>query len=295
MNPWKGAGPWGGVPRFTWAGKPAASSYPVGQPVFITDIGNGTYFFSDGLYWRPISGVANIFSQGAPVLIPPGNGAGVGIVWSSNVGGFNLVTTTFGANDWNSYPVGFWCYFLANTFNGASAAGYYWTVMSSSSAGVVYQDYWNGAGRPPAAPTSPTAWGAGATTAATNYTTVSPATDYQLWSVSVPAGLLLPDARLRINHVWGMSNSAVGKRFTTKAGTITLDTTSRTTVNVEAPRVETFNTGRVDRQQNAFNNAAYLTAAANFGVDQIIYLYGQFASGQTEWLGSKAANIELIS
>lgn len=280
---------------YTWAGKPAAASYPVGQPIFITDLGNGTYFFSDGTYWRPLSGVANIFSQGAPALIPPGNGAGVGIVWSSNVGGFNLVTTTFGASDWNAYPVGFWCYFLINTFNGASAAGYYWTVMSSSSAGVVYQDYWNGAGRPPAAPASPTAWSAGATTAATNYTTVSTATDYQLFSCSIPAGLVPPDARLRITHLWGMSNSASGKRFTTKAGTTTLDATTRTTVNADSPKLEVINMGRVDRQHTTFNANHDITAAVNFGVDQTLYLYGQLVAAQTEWAAAKATIIELIS
>ena len=280
---------------YTWAGKPSAASYPVGQPIFITDIGNGVYFFSDGTYWRPVSGVANIFSQGAPVLIPPGDGAGVGIVWSSNVGGFNLVTTTFGSSDWAAYPVGFWCYFLANTFNGTSTAGYYWTVMSSSSAGVVYQDYWNGAGRPPAAPASPTAWNAGATTAATNYTTVIAATNYQLLSVPIPAGLMPPDAKLRITYLWGLSYSAVQRRFTTKAGAVQLDTTARSSTSASGPRLEVANMGRVDRQHNIFSDNHDGATAADFGVDQTIYLYGQFVTLQTEWLASMAMTIELIS
>lgn len=44
-----------GVPlEYTWATKPAASSVRANHVIFVTDIGNGSYFISDGTYWKKV-------------------------------------------------------------------------------------------------------------------------------------------------------------------------------------------------------------------------------------------------
>ena len=44
-----------GVPlEYTWATKPAASSVRADHVIFVTDIGNGSYFISDGTYWKKV-------------------------------------------------------------------------------------------------------------------------------------------------------------------------------------------------------------------------------------------------
>ena len=44
-----------GVPlEYTWATKPAASSVRADHVIFVTDIGNGSYFISDGTYWEKV-------------------------------------------------------------------------------------------------------------------------------------------------------------------------------------------------------------------------------------------------
>ena len=62
------------APFYTWAGKPAAGSYPVGQSVFITDVGgwngtthSGSFWFSNGTLWRPVSGVLMLAASVASV------------------------------------------------------------------------------------------------------------------------------------------------------------------------------------------------------------------------------------
>ena len=44
-----------GVPtEYTWETKPAASSVRANHVIFVTDIGNGSYFISDGTYWKKV-------------------------------------------------------------------------------------------------------------------------------------------------------------------------------------------------------------------------------------------------
>ena len=44
-----------GVPlEYTWATKPVASSVRADHVIFVTDVGNGSYFISDGTYWKKV-------------------------------------------------------------------------------------------------------------------------------------------------------------------------------------------------------------------------------------------------
>ena len=40
--------------EYTWATKPDASSVRANHVIFVTDIGNGSYFISDGTYWEKV-------------------------------------------------------------------------------------------------------------------------------------------------------------------------------------------------------------------------------------------------
>lgn len=51
-----------GILSTTWAGKPV--SYPVGQPVFITNAGTkGSHWYWDGTRWKPVGGAAMLASM----------------------------------------------------------------------------------------------------------------------------------------------------------------------------------------------------------------------------------------
>ena len=52
---------------YTWATKPTASSY-IGT-VFISDIGGGTYWVSNGTRWKPLNGVCNYWSNNGTYTI----------------------------------------------------------------------------------------------------------------------------------------------------------------------------------------------------------------------------------
>ena len=54
----------GNPKKYTWATKPSAASVPAGRIIFITDVGgwngtthSGSFWFSNGTLWRPVSGV----------------------------------------------------------------------------------------------------------------------------------------------------------------------------------------------------------------------------------------------
>lgn len=47
-----------------------------------------------------------------------------------------------------TYSGGAWMYFLANVITGSNAAGFYWFVGSSTTAGTVYNSTWDGTGIP---------------------------------------------------------------------------------------------------------------------------------------------------
>ena len=40
--------------EYTWATKPDASSVRANHVIFVTDVGNGSYFISDGTYWEKV-------------------------------------------------------------------------------------------------------------------------------------------------------------------------------------------------------------------------------------------------
>lgn len=55
---------------YTWATKPAANTFPVGVPIFITDVGvGGSEWFSNGTNWYPTNGKVLLAQNSNPVPI----------------------------------------------------------------------------------------------------------------------------------------------------------------------------------------------------------------------------------
>lgn len=52
---------------FAWATKPAADNYPVGVPVLMSDVGGGTFWFTNGTGWVPVAGSV-LLAAGEPAL-----------------------------------------------------------------------------------------------------------------------------------------------------------------------------------------------------------------------------------
>lgn len=57
-------------PVLTWATKPAANAFPVGVPVYISDVGvGGSTWFTDGTNWYPQGGKVLIAQNSNPISI----------------------------------------------------------------------------------------------------------------------------------------------------------------------------------------------------------------------------------
>ena len=95
-----------------------------------------------------------IASVGVPFIIPPGDGAAVGLQFTGTAGAFTLSAAIL-TNAWNALK-GCWMYLPANFGGSTCPAGWYWAVFSSDTAGIVYTDtYVSGK---PVRPSSPVAF-----------------------------------------------------------------------------------------------------------------------------------------
>jgi hypothetical protein len=179
------------IGSFAYASLPAASSNS-GLSAMASDYGPapGIRVISDGTNWVPM-GVQVLHRAGIPVgLAPSGTMANNGAV-------------TLGTALPSAYAS---CYlhFPASAIVAGSAAGLYYTIMSSTTVGTVYNNtYTSGI---PTIPTSPTAFattGPGAFTASTARTT--------LISVTLPGGLMGLNGSLDAESLWTATNNANAK------------------------------------------------------------------------------------
>lgn len=124
---------------------------------------------------------------GGAVAGVPGVNFAPAPAFSCGVGIFIMPTHTVNANGaftiggtafLSGMTDGFWGYFPANTITGSNAAGFYWVVLSSTTAGTVYNTTYTPGSTSPAIPASPTAFsgttgGTGSNATATAITLVS--------------------------------------------------------------------------------------------------------------------------
>ena len=95
-----------------------------------------------------------IASIGVPFIIPPGDGAAVGLQFTGTAGAFTLSAAIL-TYAWNALK-GCWMYLPASFGGSTCPAGWYWAVFSSDTAGIVYTDtYVSGK---PVRPSSPVAF-----------------------------------------------------------------------------------------------------------------------------------------
>ena len=174
---------------YLWASKPAAASYPIGQPVFITDVGGfdgqsyrGSFWFSNGVSWTPVNGRMPLIHTGVPIGF-----ANSGTV---SAGAFTP-TSTYGAS--RDTQTGVWLYFPVTAGLPSGAGWYYCTASSGAGPFQVYTSFWNGAGYfVPNKPTSLVAASGGSA-----FTQIS-GSDVPAMRFSVPAGLLSANAALHV-------------------------------------------------------------------------------------------------
>ena len=166
-----------------------------------------------------------IASVGVPFIIPPGDGAAVGLQFTGTAGAFTLSAAIL-ANAWNALK-GCWMYLPANFGGSTCPAGWYWAVFSSDTAGIVYTDtYVSGK---PVRPSSPVAFSINLTgwlTSTTSEITGPTGLTYRGGSMG-PSGSLKAYLRL-------LGNTTGTKTFRVYIGsTIVLQTSPTTSPNIE--------------------------------------------------------------
>ena len=75
---------------------------------------------------------------GTPFVILPGDGASAGLLFTGSAGAFTL-SAAIVTNAWNLLK-GAWCYMPSGFGRSGYAAGWYWGIFSSDTAGVLYSD-----------------------------------------------------------------------------------------------------------------------------------------------------------
>jgi hypothetical protein len=185
-----------------FASLPSASSVTPGTIQYVSDTGNnsnGSMWFSDGTTWRPVAGSVPILQFAVPVGIPSSGTVG------SN-GALTLTTalsTTYGPS--GSAPVaGAYFYFPASAVYSSSPAGFYWTVMTSTTAGTVYNNTISaGLPTPPASPTPIV--GTGAAYTQTTGSLLTPV------GISLAGGAMALNGALDGDYTW-LSNSSANNK-----------------------------------------------------------------------------------
>lgn len=164
-------------------------------------------------------------------------------------------------------------YFPASALYAGSVAGFYYTILSSTTGGTVYNDRWQG-GLPtyPSNPTPIVATGPGAYTQATNV-------DITAASFVVPGGALGPNGSLFVYPNIGANNTGGTKAWTVKYANNTLIGKSNTTATMDNTPVTMRNAGRIDRQVstaftgfNANSGANFITTSVDSSLDQEVII-----------------------
>jgi len=145
-----------------------------------------------------------IASIGVPFIIPPGDGAAVGLQFTGTAGAFTLSAAIL-TNAWNALK-GCWMYLTASFGGSTCPAGWYWAVFSSDTAGIVYTDtYVSGK---PVRPSSPVAFSIDLTGRLTSTTSeVTGPTGFTL-----RGGMIGPNGNLKI-HARGTGSITGTKTF----------------------------------------------------------------------------------
>jgi hypothetical protein len=210
-----------------------------------------------------------------------GTAVPTGIPSSGTIGdnGALTLTTAFP----RIFAEGIYLYFPAGAISAGSAAGLYWTVMSSTTAGVIYANtHTSGDTVIPASPTPIVATGPGA------YTQVL--TEVILRQNNIIAGSMGVNGSLRTTVKFLYVQNANSKTISIKLGGVPLWSRIRTGGSMDVGMLHLMNAGRVDRQIEltalqqgaspytaASVGATLNTYSINLAVDQIFVISAQLA------------------
>ena len=164
-----------------------------------------------------------IASIGVPFIIPPGDGAAVGLQFTGTAGAFTLSAAIL-TNAWNALK-GCWMYLPASFGGSTCPAGWYWAVFSSDTAGIVYTDtYVSGK---PVRPSSPVAFSIDLTGRLTSTTS----------EVTGPTGFTLLGGSMGKSgslkaHLRGLGNSTANKFYKIYLGSTFVQYIGPVTTNV---------------------------------------------------------------
>lgn len=179
-----------------------------------------------------------IASVGVPFIIPPGDGAAVGLQFTGTAGAFTLSAAIL-TNAWNALK-GCWMYLPASFGGSTCPAGWYWAVFSSDTAGIVYTDtYVSGK---PVRPSSPVAFSINLTGWQTSTTSeITGPTGFTL-----PGGSMGPSGVIK-SHMRLLGNATSNKSYKLYVGSTAVSWISPVTTS---PNVETIVSSRNQGSQS---------------------------------------------
>ena len=183
-----------------------------------------------------------IAAIGVPFCILPGDGSTTGLQFTGSAGAFTLSAAIL-TNAWNALK-GCWCYMPSGFGRSGYAAGWYWAVLSSDTAGVLYTDtYVSGrvtrAFSPTAFPVNLAGWLTQTVSEVTGPT-----------GLVLPGGSMGPSGNIKI-HARGSGNITSTKSFRHYLGSTAIFTTQPTTSPSYEFLVVTANQGSESLQSNA--------------------------------------------
>lgn len=240
----------------------------------------GTRFITEG---AAVLAYGNIDAQAvAPVCLAQW-AIPVGIPSSGTIGNNGALSGITALQLTYNVP-GLYLYFPASAIFAGSPAGFYWTVMSSTTAGTIYQEQWvSGVPQPPAAPTPWVTTGPGAYTQTT-------ATTIDLSNVLMPGKSMGPNGSVWSVAVFTCSNSANTKTFGLKWNTTLTWTTAQTTAACLRVGYDVRNRGSEARQTS-------FPGSVVFGSSTGSMVYTTFDTSldvALKWTGNLAAATEYI-
>lgn len=262
--------------------------------------------YFDGAHWQKIAASTGIVSTSAMLK---GDGAGgaaaavagvdyvvpglqwgvpIGVAPTGTVGSNGAVT--MGTAFIETYTNGLWLYYPANSITGANAAGFYWTVMSSTTVGTIYNTVYTpgtntGAGSF-AVPSSPTPFSGttgGAFSNATN-------TNIPAIRLVVAGNSLGPNGNVKTRIAFRNNNTANTKTcLTTFGGTGIGFNAGVTTTLLNGQRSTFWNAGKTNVQAGYTNDTqntsgAPQSAAIDTTVNQNLDVNLKLVTAATDWI-----------
>jgi hypothetical protein len=229
------------------------------------------------------AGVSSVLAKsGIPLIIPPtGTMANNGAVTL----GTALATTYAQAFMW----------FAANQIAAGVGAGWYYTVMSSTTVGQVFNNTYSGTGVPvvPASPTAFATTGPGAFTGSTSA--------QNMVGITIPAGAVSGTGAVRVSSLWSVPSNADSKAITVSVGGQPILNNGVTTNLSFAAQNNVYARGAANAvaQPQGLSgigasaaNAQYF--AINWNANQTVQFSGQMVTAATDYVVLEGWTVEVM-